>query len=83
MNYLFRTVTHPAGWGGFADYEIRDGKLYRAATHPDGGSGLPDYEIRNDEKVYRQLQTLFEMQENSTDSPVQVKSDRTLQHSLS
>lgn len=33
---MFRAVTHPQGWGGLADYELRDGKIYRSVTHPMG-----------------------------------------------
>lgn len=47
MTSIFRAITHPQGWGGLADYEIRsDGKIYRVITHPDGWGGLPDYEYR-------------------------------------
>ena len=46
MNNLYRAVSHPVGWSGLPDYEIRDGKLYRTVSHPAGWSGLPDFEIR-------------------------------------
>lgn len=50
---LYRAVTHPAGFGGLPDYEIRDKQFFRTVSHPLGWSGLPDYEIRTDRKIYR------------------------------
>jgi hypothetical protein len=53
MKRIYRTVSHPQGWSGLADYEIRDdGKIYRAVSHPQGWGGLPDYEFRSDGKIY-------------------------------
>jgi hypothetical protein len=49
---VLRAVSHPQGWSGLPDYEIRDGKMYRAVSHPAGWSGLPDYEIRGNQ-IYR------------------------------
>lgn len=51
--HLYRAVTHPQGWSGLPDYEIRGNQIFRTVTHLDGWSGLPDYEIRGDGKVYR------------------------------
>ena len=43
---IYRTVSHPNGWSGLPDYEIRGNEIYRTVSHPNGWSGLPDYEIR-------------------------------------
>jgi len=43
---IYRTVSHPNGWSGLPDYEIRGNEIYRTISHPNGWSGLPDYEIR-------------------------------------
>ena len=45
MKTIYRTVSHPNGWSGLPDYEIKDGQIYRTVSHSYGWSGLPDYEI--------------------------------------
>lgn len=46
MKNLYRTVSHPNGWNGLPDYEIKGNQVYRTVSHSEGWSGLPDYEIR-------------------------------------
>ena len=54
-NQIFRTINHPLGPSGLADYEFRDdGKIYRTAYHPMGWNNMPDYEIRSG-KIYRTI----------------------------
>ncbi len=43
---IYRTVSHPKGWSGLHDYEIKNNQIFRTVSHPNGWSGLPDYEIR-------------------------------------
>ncbi len=53
MANIYRSETHPEGWYGLPEYELREGKIYRTAHHPLGISSLPDYEVRAGDMIYR------------------------------
>ena len=46
MKNIYKEISHPDGWSGLPDYEIRGNQIYRTVSHRDGWSALPDYEIR-------------------------------------
>ncbi len=46
MAQIFRAVTHPEGYRGVADFDIKGSQIFRAVTHPKGYRGVADFDIK-------------------------------------